>query len=449
MDDLTAARHALAGGMTEARKIAKGPELFRRKSPATEPPQFCVLRRWNSHTPTLMDVLGGGYFLRWNGKGTIIDPGCGFVRMFQLYTPYGFEEIDMIIATHDHVDHSQDFGTFVTLLREYNKWKSEDIRMRPRPGKVFRPHILDLLVSHGVAAEYNSVVTHPENAPFLRTGKVLPPKELETVQPVPKIAYGDGSRLRELTDWQPHLKHAMKHLASGLRKRYSFGLHSLPAKHKELLGDNTSMGVRFDLLDQRERVSTIAISGDTGVRQEAPATAGRVSDIYDLGHTAAELAEFYRGADLLVLHVGSMERVNKAGDDLDPEPDHLGSRGVVEILKKLVRPRPNPRFPKAVVLTEWGYEFGRLGLYGRTKFTQLVAREAGLPFFAAVDKVPPESLGRIPIIPADIALRFRLPDLAVWCSDDSGNEGWAAPEDVRASEGVPEITYVTIGSFVR
>ena len=62
----------------ESSRIAKGPDLFWRQSPV-EPDHLRVLRRWNSHTPSLLDVWGGGYFLRWKGCGTVIDPGASFV----------------------------------------------------------------------------------------------------------------------------------------------------------------------------------------------------------------------------------------------------------------------------------------------------------------------------------------------------------------------------------
>ena len=108
----------------EARRIAKGPDLFWRQG-TQEPDQICILQRWNSHTPSLLDVWGGGYFLRWRGRGTIIDPGCSFIRLFRLHTPYGLQDVNMVLATHDHVDHCQDLGTLISLLRGYNKWLNE------------------------------------------------------------------------------------------------------------------------------------------------------------------------------------------------------------------------------------------------------------------------------------------------------------------------------------
>ena len=69
--------------MEEARLIAKAPELFQRSSPGREKMnELCILRRWNSHTPSVWNAWGGGYFLRWRNNGTVMDPGCSFVRLF-------------------------------------------------------------------------------------------------------------------------------------------------------------------------------------------------------------------------------------------------------------------------------------------------------------------------------------------------------------------------------
>ena len=71
-----------AKAVQAALKIAKGPDFFRRTDPG-ELNEFRVLRRWNSHTPSLLDVWGGGYFLRWQRKGTVIDLSTR--NLWQLY----------------------------------------------------------------------------------------------------------------------------------------------------------------------------------------------------------------------------------------------------------------------------------------------------------------------------------------------------------------------------
>ena len=90
----------------EAKEIAKGPAIFSpRRGRSARQPEFRLLRRWNSHTPSLLNVCGGGYFLWWNKCGTVIDPGERFLQMVQEHTHYGIGDMNMVVVSHDHVDH--------------------------------------------------------------------------------------------------------------------------------------------------------------------------------------------------------------------------------------------------------------------------------------------------------------------------------------------------------
>lgn len=84
---------------------------------------FFCLRKWNSYTPlvSLSDAprQGGGYFVAWNGKGLVIDPGINFLQNF-LNSGYSISDIDAVLITHSHVDHTSDFEAILTLLQEVN-----------------------------------------------------------------------------------------------------------------------------------------------------------------------------------------------------------------------------------------------------------------------------------------------------------------------------------------
>lgn len=90
---------------------------------------FNVLRRWNSYTPLLCsDILntsGGGYYIAWKGLGIVVDPGIGFLRN-ALSMGYSIQDIDIIILTHSHVDHTADFEGINTLLYTINEKKKEN-----------------------------------------------------------------------------------------------------------------------------------------------------------------------------------------------------------------------------------------------------------------------------------------------------------------------------------
>jgi len=370
-----------------ARQIAKGPEFFRRRGPG-ELNELRVLRRWNSHTPSLLDVWGGGYLLRWYGKGTVVDPGVSFLRLLNLYTPYGLQDLNMIVATHDHFDHCGDLGTLVSLLRVYNGLKKDE------HGK---KHFWDLVVSHGVADQLGPILVHPDNAGAIRWRRTLAPQDLARM-PTPDRPVADNPE--------------------EISAKYSYTLRAVKSFHKELLGENTGFGVHITLADTGKR---IVISSDTAI--------GRATQ----GVDGVELVEGYRGANLLVLHVGTME--DPGGGRL---PQHLGFAGVVEVLSRLA----GDETLELVVLSEWGYEFGRLGLWGRSRFAELVVKELERRnpgrFFAALEGTP-SGENRIPILPADLNLRISLPDFGVW---PDGAQKPVPAVDIRASEGIDRIRYL-------
>ena len=419
-------RDVFAALINEAEDIHKGPDIFWRKA-RQNIDELRVLRRWNSHSPSVASVLGGGYFLRWKGKGTIIDPGCAFLRLFRHWTDYSFHDIDMIIVTHDHVDHCQDLSTLVSLFRQFNS------QLVKKNGVA--PHIWDLVISYGVADQFISLLTHPDNAPFLFWRKVLADRLHESDDPHDVPGFLKDAKKGGFLDRDKYLDALFDRATESLIKRYSYDLEILQAKHKELLGASTAFGVRFALKQETNdtaapnKACTIVISGDTAIREESV------------------LPKDYGGADLLVLHVGGM---GEPGNTYSG--DHLCFRGVVDILRAVAS---DPSMvPRLVVLTEWGYEFGRLGLYGRTRFTHYVAAELNrgsdpkVEFHAAVavpgGKPPVCPDGAVVILPADIGLRIHLPGLEVFAEGQSPVGEFFDYRRVYAREHLERIDYLAV-----
>lgn len=84
--------------------------------------QLTILRNCSSSEPLLKlhsgnDIRGGGYFLQWEGKGVVIDPGHDFLTNFH---EEGFlaSAIDSIFVSHDHADHNNDLVALESLLYE-------------------------------------------------------------------------------------------------------------------------------------------------------------------------------------------------------------------------------------------------------------------------------------------------------------------------------------------
>lgn len=89
--------------------------------------EFICMRRYSSPFPLLprpsaFRALGGGYFLRLHSGeeglepyGVVVDPGVDFVE--NLYrSGYSLGDIDMIVITHDHVDHLGGLDPLLSLL---------------------------------------------------------------------------------------------------------------------------------------------------------------------------------------------------------------------------------------------------------------------------------------------------------------------------------------------
>ncbi len=395
-----------------AAKRAKVPDLFvnRLDDAAREQNEIRFLRRWNSHTPIVAGDYGGGYFLRWQQRGTVIDPGCSFLHAFSRYSEYSFHDIDMVIATHDHVDHCQDLGTLVSLLRQFNQ---EQVRtMEPL-------HTWDMVVSHGVYDMYQSILLHPENRLFLNLRVPLPPGQIRQMWELPthlKEVLANGRNGRTL---QMHQVARLRyHNQREIRKSYHYDLECTRTHHKELLGDRTGFGVKFALHKpgKSKTCCVIGCSSDTAIKD------GKY------GLSVDELVNAWKeDVNLLVLHVGTMETAitNAQTERLS---QHLGFQGVCDVLSALKESKV-----QMVVLAEWGYECGGYGR--RTRFCELVedalAHDTDHKYYSITRETPREN--SVPIVPCDLGLRVSLPEIEL-CSQSSGAEEFLPHHKVRAIE---------------
>lgn len=106
--------------LQQERKIGKGPEWD---------DLFLCARKWNSYTPALHfqseaseRAVGGGYLLIWNGRGIAIDPGYDFMKILSEDPIFlGINDIDAIVLTHDHPDHTAGVDEMLTLIHELHE----------------------------------------------------------------------------------------------------------------------------------------------------------------------------------------------------------------------------------------------------------------------------------------------------------------------------------------
>ena len=111
---------------------------------------FVVLKGWSSSIPGFsytyperfgnIECFGGGYFVKWRGKGIVIDPGTHFLKNFasvnsrqthqfdEKNTNFHIREIDMVLTTHNHPDHTYDLPMLADQVYQYNQQVKKDLK---------------------------------------------------------------------------------------------------------------------------------------------------------------------------------------------------------------------------------------------------------------------------------------------------------------------------------
>lgn len=160
-----------------------------------------VLRRWNSFTPSLSSLTspsrGGGYFLYFkdgNGKskGIVIDPGYDFLDNL-FFEGFTISDIDVVLISHAHPDHTDNFPKMLTLFHEMNgrlkQWKE-------KTKEYDRKHI-KVILSQGVFDLFNRQMDYSKES--LKDIYVVDTKAIEeNDKPIEcyKAQIGSGNELR-------------------------------------------------------------------------------------------------------------------------------------------------------------------------------------------------------------------------------------------------------------
>ena len=211
-----------------------------------------ILKRWNSATPRYppekSESLGGGYFLIWNNRGIVIDPGYDFLKIFYR-KGFGLQNIDLIIVTHAHDDHCQDLEAIFSVLYKLNK---ANIR-----------HEIDLVISEGVQIKYSRLLTIMDefvHNQILQQGKRLDPKDI-----------------------------------SG--KEYDLEIVATKTDHNEepWMKNNTGFGLVLSLIRDGENPFRLGLTGDTtfwnGIEREFNGVDLMIEHIGTYGTTEGHLCE--------------------------------------------------------------------------------------------------------------------------------------------------------------
>lgn len=294
-----------------------------------------ILREWNSFTPIIPDTheidRGGGYFIWHRGKGIVVDPGYDFIENFSR-AGGRIHDIDCVVITHAHDDHTADFESVLTLTHQYNA----------RAGKGRTKKKIDLFLSTGANRKLSGFFQLRGDE---RIGRLVVLNPCDRRHPQ-RVQLFEHSRLVVL-----------------------------PAYHDDVVTSDGSVGLAFELEMHDGTVRRVAFTGDSGLYPKRVDEEGKLVKYSD-GTTALDIRDeskaLYRAyqdlfcaiggwetIDLLIPHLGSIKDYELDVPSYDPgKPllyaNHLGLHGLSILLDEL-------RF-KACIVSEFGEELKDLRL---------------------------------------------------------------------------------------
>lgn len=273
---------------------------------------FFILRKWNSYTPSIPREdgersIGGGYFFLVNGIGTVVDPGYNFLENF-CRIGGRITDIDNIVVTHAHNDHTADLESLLSLIYRFNS----DENAKNRGGAQKKQ--VRLFLNAGCQKKFSGLLD-------LRGADYL--EDVQTLMHGHDYDMGQGMCLR-----------------------------ALPAYHDEVVARKYAVGLHFKMERPGLAPTNIVITSDTGLFPQkdkvADTTGKQIWTLYGLepGQT-----------DLLIPHLGSIKEkeFRTSWSTAHQEifyPNHLGLMGTVQVIIKLQ--------PRLAVVSEFGEELKSL-----------------------------------------------------------------------------------------
>lgn len=355
-------------------------KLLIRTEKADESDFLLILRRWNSYTPAMLTNtdfnFGGGYFLNWNGKGIVIDPGFDFLDNF-FNKSFTIQDIDAIVITHAHIDHCNDFESIITLLYEYNDSYNKKIeKIEERLNK-----------NDSISKSESNKLEKEMKKLNLKKKKIDIFMNLGTMKKVLGwLPINDSDDLTFINRIYPLEKGVEYKL-----KDYNMKIKATGAIHNEILSTKYSVGLILTLDYDKDPIK-IGFTSDTSYN--------------------AKIANQYKNINLIIPHLGSIEK-NDFFDLSTIHKNHLMLKGVVPIINK--------SNADLAIISEFGEELG----------------QCRIEIVSAIDEIfyNKKRIGKkTKCIAGDIGLMVKLPELKVRCHFC----GFVDPEKIWQCAGMDE-----------
>jgi len=318
-----------------------------------------VLRRWNSYTPGIPSSedersRGGGYFLWHRGKGIVIDPGYDFLENLNA-AGVRLVDVDSVVVTHAHNDHTMDFETLRTLLNEYND--NEKTKRKKR---------VHFYLNNGAFMKFAGLIDLRDEA---ITGSI------QTMNPGNRFVLDGGIEMQVL-----------------------------PAYHDEVISRTHAVGLKFAATAEEGKPWRLLFTGDTGLyplhsvggRNRSDPKGDEVWKRYGLSDKEP--------IDVLVVHIGSIKE-EELQKRFSPEPgeacypNHLGIIGTARVITSCR--------PSLAVVSEFGEEMRDF----REPLVRDLPRRVVTPYMQAKmpGVEPPE------IVPGDLPFVYDLAEKRFYC----------------------------------
>ena len=236
---------------------------------------LAILKGWGSAVSLLGEAgaacRGGGYLLKWRGKGIAIDPGFDFLNNLH-EAQFHCREINAMVVSHNHTDHNDDLRSFDDIRYEMYKRAKDDEK-----------------------AAWRYVLLWDADTAGQRR---FDPEVADHRYPDPHVME------RHVKGWKP----TPCELPELPFRVWHFG-----AKHSTDVPK--AVGVRIECLNEdRTTATTVGFTCDTGFFEE----------LCDKDHLA--------GCDILVAHMSEPDP-EEYDDSKHLKDEHLGYRGVERLIK--------------------------------------------------------------------------------------------------------------------
>ena len=380
--------------------------FLQRKTQKTNDIIFHNLRKWNSYTPILStsgtDSVGGGFYVNVRGTGVVIDPGLNFVENFKK-AGYTFDDIDTVLISHAHNDHTADIESILTLLYKYNSNLQKLFEINERKEKRLKKAKLN---SYDGLKNIDYMVDNLTKTQF-RMDRVE--ENLSQYTKILKFYMTKSTFKKYAGLFDLHKKSNYRIIMIEDDMQYpiikdnkDFGIYVFKNEHKEVISDYSSVGMILKLKDHN-----IVYTGDTRISENV---------INQIKKAIKKTKNTTRNKQIFLCNIGlkQYEVEYDLEDYSNVYKNHLGRIGLYKLMKEFK--------PKLCLISEFGEEFETQRL--------------------AITEIFDNNFDKITFFPCEIGLQLKVEDELLIYANYISNVKKGIPEYQEKYQEIGSLKYV-------